>query len=214
MLNIQRFTVNFVEENCYVLSDDSREAVIVDCGAFTPEEQAALAAYIRDNALQPRHLLCTHGHFDHIFGAAFVAETYGLYPEISTAEQTTYECAAEQMRQFIGVDAPLTVPRIGHLFNDGDTISFGHHRLEVIATPGHTPGGVCFYCREERLLLSGDSLFRREIGRCDLPGGSLTALITAIKERLLVLPDDVTVCPGHGPQTTIGEERRENPYLR
>jgi len=213
MINIQRFTVNFIEENCYVLSDDTHEAVIVDCGANAAAEQDAIRTYIESHALKPRHLLCTHGHFDHIFGAQFVADTYGLLPELSTAERTTYEQAAEQMKLFLHRSLPLALPAIGRTFSESDEICFGTHRLSIIATPGHTPGGVCFYCAEEKILLSGDSLFRYSIGRCDLPGGSEQSLIAALRERVLTLPDDVRVFPGHGAATTIGEERTANPYL-
>lgn len=213
-LRIRTFTVNFIEENCHVLSDDSGEAVIVDCGAFFDEEREALARYIADEGLRPVHLLCTHGHFDHVFGAQFVYDTYGLQPEMAADELPTYMAAAAQMRQFLHRDLPLELPPHGRLLAEGDTVSFGHHMLRAIATPGHTPGGLCYYCEEEALLLSGDSLFRRAIGRCDLPGGNAGALVDALTRKITgALPEEVRVLPGHGPATTVGEERRENPYL-
>lgn len=214
MLNLHCFTVNFIEENCYVVSDDTGEAVIVDCGAFFPEECETISRYIAQEGLTLRHHLLTHGHFDHVFGAQFLADTYGLRPELSRDEVATYEQAADQMRAFLHRDFPLSLPPVGATFGDGDEVSFGRHTLRVIATPGHTPGGVCYYCEAEGLLLSGDSLFRREIGRCDLPGGSEPQLVGGLKRAILALPDDVNVYPGHGPATTVGEERRENPYLR
>lgn len=159
MLNIQHFKVNFIEENCYVVSDETREAVIIDCGAFFPEEKAAISSYLAENKLVLRHLLCTHGHFDHVFGAQFVCDTYHLQPEMCADEVPTYLQAAEQMRMFLHRDFPLTLPSIGNTFKDGDLITFGNHQLRVIETPGHTPGGVCFYCEAEKLIFSGDSLF-------------------------------------------------------
>lgn len=213
MLNVKTFNFNFVEENCYVLSDATLEAVIVDCGAFFPGEFDRLAEYIRTEGLRPTHLLQTHGHFDHVFGCAAAHEAFGLSPELSRDEVFTYEHAGEQMAQFIHRALPLPLPPVGTTFADGDVVTFGEHRLRVIATPGHTPGGVCFYCEEERLLLSGDSLFCGAIGRCDLPGGNETALVEALRTRVLTLPDDVRVLPGHGEATTVVRERTANPYL-
>lgn len=214
MLHIQRFIVNMIEENCYVLSDETGEAVIIDCGAFFPEEKESIRRYIEQNSLRPKRLLNTHGHFDHVFGAAFVHDTYGLLPEMLTAEAATYAAAAGQMRMFLHRDLPLATPPAGPAFNDGDLLTFGSHTLRAIATPGHTPGGVCFYCEDEGCLFSGDSLFRHAIGRTDLPGGSEAALVGSLRARVLTLPDDVRVFPGHGDETTIGEERRANFYLQ
>ncbi len=214
MLNIQRFVVNMIEENCYVLWDDSREAVLIDCGAFFPEEREALRNFIDTHSLQVKHLLQTHAHFDHLFGADFIYRTYGLRPEMHRNEADTYANAALQARLFMHRELPLVLPPAGELFDDGSLITFGTHRLEVVPTPGHTPGGVCFYDRTEAVLFSGDCLFRHEIGRCDLPGGDEASLVGSLKARILSLPDAVTVCPGHGEATTVGEERRANPYLQ
>ena len=214
MLNIQRFKVNFIEENCYVVSDETREAVVIDCGAFFPEEHTAISKYLTDNKLKPCHLLCTHGHFDHVFGAQFIADTYHLTPEMCVDEVATYEQAAEQMQAFLHRDFPLSLPSVGKTFKEGDIIRFGSHQLRVIETPGHTPGGVCFYCEAEKVLFSGDSLFRHEIGRCDPPGGNEAQLIQGLKEKILTLPSDVKVLPGHDVATTIGDEKTGNRYLR
>lgn len=214
MLNIQRFVFNMVEENTYVLWDDTLEAVIIDCGAFYPEERQALSDFIAGKGLSVRRLLQTHGHFDHIFGADFVHRTYGIGPEMARTEKDTYEQAAEQMQAFMHRALPLAVPPAAGFFEPDDVIGFGHHELRVVATPGHTPGGTCFYCAEEGVLLSGDSLFRRAIGRCDLPGGNEQALVESLKANVLTLPGAVTVLPGHGDATTVAEERDRNPYLR
>lgn len=214
MIRLQRFTFNFVEENTYVLSDETREAVIIDCGAFLPAERDRLSEYIAANGLRPVWALQTHAHFDHLFGAHFLAETYGTAPRFCADEAETYAAAADQMAQFLHRTIPLTLPAPGDTFRHGDTIRFGNSELQVIATPGHTPGGVCFYARQEGILLTGDSLFRGDIGRCDLPGGNETALVNALRERIMTLPDDVKVYPGHGAETTIGEQRATNVYIR
>lgn len=214
MLNIQRFVVNMIEENCYVLWDDSREAVVIDCGAFYPEEKKAIQDFIDTHELRVERLLQTHAHFDHLFGADFLYQTYGVRPEMHRNEADTYTNAARQARLFMHRDLPLTLPPAGPCFDDDSRLTFGHHVLQVIATPGHTPGGVCFYDSAETVLFSGDSLFRHEIGRCDLPGGNEASLVGSLRERILALPDGVTVCPGHGDTTTVGEERRANPYLQ
>jgi len=213
MLQIERFVVNMIEENCYFLYDESGEAVIVDCGAWRPEEKEAMAAFVREKGLRPRYLLNTHCHFDHVFGDAFVQETYGLLPRMHRAEVPVYEGVQEQMQLFLHRHLSVSLPPAGELFGEGDILRFGHHALQVIHTPGHTPGGVCFYCEEEKVLLSGDSLFRREIGRCDLPGGDYAALIASLRDKVLTLPADVRVLPGHGEATTVGEERLYNRYL-
>lgn len=203
-----------IEENCYVLWDDSREAAVIDCGAFYPEEQKAIRDFIAGNGLLVKRLLQTHAHFDHLFGADFICRTYGVRPEMHRAEASTYAAAAEQCRLFMHRALPLTLPDAGPFFGDGDALAFGHHVLHVIPTPGHTPGGVCFYEAGEAVLFSGDSLFRHAIGRCDLPGGNEQSLVNSLKQCVLTLPDAVTVCPGHGDATTVGEERRANPYLQ
>lgn len=214
MLNIQRFIVNMIEENCYVVNDDTKQAVIIDCGAFYPEERKAISDYISGNGLKPVRLLQTHCHFDHLFGAKFIYDEYGLKPEMETEELPLYENAPSHGKMFFGQDLSFEIPPHGQLFKEGDNLSFGSHSLLVIATPGHTPGGVCFYCKEEGVLFSGDSLFHHEIGRCDLPGGNELSLTSSLKSKILTLPENVKVLPGHGSATTVGEEKRSNPYLK
>ena len=164
MLDIKTFQCNMLAENCYVVNDDSNEAVIIDCGAVYPEERQAIAGHIARKKLKPVHLLCTHGHLDHCMGNAFILQQYGLMPEVPT--------------------------------------------------PGHTPGSVIFYCEEEKVAFSGDTLFRMSIGRTDFERGSWTDMMKSLHEVVGQLPKDVTVYCGHGPATTIGEELVMNPYLR
>jgi len=212
-MEITRFVVNMIDENCYLLDDGKGEAALIDCGAFYPEERKAVSQHLKDRSLRLSHLFNTHGHFDHLIGAGYIYKEYGVKMEISSSERSTYESAAVQMKNFIHRDLPISLPPVGRWFEDGDILSAGDISLKEIATPGHTPGGVCFYCERDGVLFSGDSLFRHSIGRCDLPGGDGQALVAALRERVLTLPDDVTVLPGHGAETTIGEEKRCNPYF-
>lgn len=212
-LQIATFVCNFIEENCYVVSDATGEAVIIDCGAFAEAERAEIAAYIEKHKLRVVHLLNTHGHFDHVFGVQWAADTFGLRPEMHVDEAWIYENAAQQMEQFLHRSFPLSLPPAAPGFREGDSRSFGTHRLDIIHTPGHTPGGVCFYEASGGVLFSGDSLFRRSIGRCDLPGGDWQALVGSLRAKVLTLPAEVCVYPGHGPATTVGEEARSNPEL-
>lgn len=214
MLNIQRFVFNFIEENCYLLWDETGEAVVVDCGAFSENECQAITRFITEHNLTLRHQLYTHGHFDHIFGAQHIADTFSVLPTLHRDEAETYQAAPQQMQMFLHRNLPLSVPPIGTLLTDGEAIHFGTHTLRVIATPGHTAGRVCYYCKEEALLLSGDSLFLGSIGRCDLPGGNEATLISGLQQRIMVLPPETKVLPGHGDATTIGKEKQTNPYLQ
>ncbi len=214
MLTIRTFPVNMIEENTYVVSDNAtRQAAIIDCGALHAEERTAIAAYITEQQLHVAHLLNTHGHFDHVFGLQWAADTYHTLPKLHAEEEALYLAAEAGMEMLMRRKVSLPVPPVGTRLHDGDTITLGHHTFRVIFTPGHTPGGVCFYDAEAQVLFSGDSLFRAEIGRCDLPGGNFEALTDALRTRILTLPDETTVYPGHGPTTTIAYERVHNPYL-
>ncbi|MCF0160789.1 MAG: MBL fold metallo-hydrolase [Bacteroidaceae bacterium] len=214
MLTIKTFPVNILEENCYVVSDESKDCIIIDCGAQYTREYKAIALYISLNGLKPVHLLNTHLHFDHAWGNKFIAETYGLQTEASSRDVFLYENFGEQVKLFMGMqydeDFPCSISRD---LDEGDYVEFGTHQLQVIATPGHTPGGRCFYCPEENVLFSGDSLFKCSIGRSDLPRSNGYDLVEALRGKILTLPFQTVVYPGHGPTTTIGEERTQNPYL-
>ena len=153
MLNIQRFVFNFIEVNCYLLWDETGEAVVIDCGAFSENERQEITSFIEENNLTLRHQLYTHGHFDHIFGAQHMADTYGILPTLHRDEADTYRAAAQQMQAFLHRNLPLSIPPVGTLLSDGEIIKFGTHTLRVISTPGHTAGGVCYYCAEENVLL-------------------------------------------------------------
>lgn len=212
-MDITRFECNMISENCYLVADANGEAALIDCGAFYNEERKAISAAIEKKHLHLVRVLNTHAHFDHVFGLSYIYKEYGLKPQMAETERETYIAAREQMKRFIGQDLPLELPPLGETFCHGDELQVGSIVLRVIATPGHTPGGVCFYSEADKVLFSGDSLFRHAIGRCDLPGGDSDALVASLRERVLVLPDDVTVLPGHGGATTVGDERLHNPYV-
>lgn len=213
-IQVTRFVVNMIEENCYLIWDETGEAALIDCGAFYPEEQEHISNFISTHHLKLTHLFNTHAHFDHIFGASYIYDKYGVKIEICESESETYEKSPSQLKQFLHRELPLSLPPLGPLFKDGDILTFGKTELRVIATPGHTPGGVCFYCEKSGLLFSGDSLFQGAIGRCDLPGGNEELLIKSLKTKILSLPDNVQVLPGHGDFSTIADEKKYNLYLR
>ena len=213
-MNIQRFEVNPLQENCYVVSDDSRECVIIDCGAYYDEESIAIDNYLRKQQLKPVHLLATHGHLDHNFGNAHLFRQYGLKVEICAGDQQLVERLPQQAAALFGMEISDDQPPVGRLLNDGDTITFGQHTLQVIQTPGHSHGSCLFYCKEEGVVFSGDTLFRMSIGRTDFPEGSWQQMEQSLAKIAGTLPKDTVVYPGHGPQTTIADELQYNPYLR
>lgn len=214
MLEIQIFPNRPIDENCYVVSDsETLEAAIIDCGALHPENQEAIATYIQKKGLHVAHHLLTHGHFDHMFGAQWVIDTYGCSPQLHTADAELYNGAKEMAAFVFHRPINFTVPPVGNFFNDGAEIAVGNLRLRVIHTPGHTPGGCCFYCESEGVVMSGDSIFEGSIGRTDLPGGNHMALIKSLKEKILTLPSSVRIYPGHGPETDVAQEMLMNPYL-
>lgn len=213
MIKIECFENRPIGECAYVVSDATSEAVIIDCGALFPEDQQVIADYIEREGLHVVHHVLTHGHFDHMFGAQWVADTYGVLPEMHAADTDFYLRAPAMMSAFFHRPFDFPVPRIGGFYVGGDTVVFGDHKLAVIECPGHTPGGCCLYCEEEGVLFSGDSIFRLSIGRTDMPGGNHMSLISSLAERILTLPESVKVYPGHGPATTIADEKQFNPYI-
>ena len=212
MLNIQKFVCNMIQENCYVVSDETKECIIVDCGAYYEEERRAIVDYIRHNQLTPKHLVATHGHIDHNFGNNTIYEAFGLKPEVEADDEQLINMLPQQAQAIAGVELDYKMPPVGKYLRGTDTISFGSHTFTLLHTPGHTPGGVFYYCKEEKVAFSGDTLFRGSIGRTDLPGGNSFLIIQSLR-MIAQLPDDTTILPGHGQQTTIGYELRSNPYM-
>lgn len=212
MLNIKKFTCNMLQENCYVVSDETKECMIVDCGAFYPEERQAIVDYIRTNNLKLMHLVATHGHFDHNFGNDTIYKEFGLKPEIHRKDERLLQTIGDQAMTIVGANIDAEMPAAGRLLSENDTIEFGSHKFVVIETPGHSPGGVFYYCKEENVAFSGDTLFKGSIGRTDFVGGSMFMLIQSLR-MISQMPDEVKLLPGHGPETSIGEEVAHNPYI-
>lgn len=213
MMKVKQLTVNPFQENTYVVWDDATlEAAIIDCGALFPGEKERIAAFIEDNRLTVTCLLNTHLHLDHSFGNVWAAERYAAPLMAHLGDEELGMQIGAQAQRF-GLPIEVKAKKIDTYLADGDVVRIGDHRLQVIHTPGHTPGGVCFYSTESKVLFSGDTLFEGSIGRTDLDGGSYGALIGAVKNRLMTLPDDTVVNCGHGPSTSIGFERKNNPFL-
>lgn len=214
MMKIERFEVNPFQENCYIVSDETGEGIIIDCGAFYEEERRAVVEYVRDNGISLKHLISTHAHIDHNFGNNTIYEHFGLKPEVHGADEPLMGKLAEQALMFCNYRLGYEMPPVGRFLTEADTISFGTHTLSIINTPGHTPGSVFYYCKEEKVAFSGDTLFRMSIGRTDFELGSYKDIMESLKALPNKLTDDTTILPGHGPRTTMGAERQSNPYLR
>jgi hydroxyacylglutathione hydrolase len=212
MLNIKKFTFNPVEVNAFILWDKTLECVLIDPACFIPEEERQLKQFIESNHLTPVRLLNTHGHFDHLMGNKFVKKIWGLKCEIHEDDNYLVE-HAETLASLFGIEMTAPPPR-GKFLEDGEVISFGNSELSVIHVPGHSPGGVAFYSKKDQLLFSGDILFNSSVGRTDLPKGNFDLLIQGIQEKLMVLDENVKVYCGHGEETTIGQEKRNNPYIK
>ncbi|MBN8702219.1 MAG: MBL fold metallo-hydrolase [Bacteroidetes bacterium] len=212
MTTIQTFTFGPFQENTYILSDETKQAILIDAGCFESSEQQALASYIKDNKLNLVKLINTHGHVDHVIGNKFVYDTFGLSTYIHKLDLPVLE-ALPRVAQMYGFHAEAPPAPAGFI-DEGDQIVFGNTVLDILFTPGHSPGSVCFYHKAEQYVIGGDVLFYGSIGRTDLPGGNHAALITSIKTKLLTLDDTVKVYSGHGPVTNIGFERKNNPFLK
>lgn len=212
MLHIERFQCNMLLENCYVVSDNSQECVIIDCGAFYPEERKAIVDYIKEHHLTPKHLLVTHGHLDHNFGNDTIYAEFGLKPEVAAEDENLMKHLKQQAESFYQLTLDNEFPPIDHFFEDDEIIKFGNHELEIIHTPGHSRGSVTFFCKDEKVAFTGDTLFHNSIGRTDFSGGSMFQIINSLR-FLAQLPDDTQVLPGHGDYTSIGEELAHNPYM-
>lgn len=194
--------------NCFILADqETKEGVVVDPGADTER----ILAIVRAKGLTIRHVINTHGHFDHMGGNRRLLAETGATLMIHAADEPHLTKAASTATAY-GIAAENSPPPGTHLA-DGQIIRFGSHEIRVIHTPGHTPGGCCLYLAKEGVLLSGDTLFAESIGRTDFPGGSYDDLAASVREKLFILPDATKVYPGHGPMTTIAHEKAHNPYL-
>lgn len=212
MLSVHSFTFSPIAENTYILSDVKGNCAIIDPGCYYDEEKEELAAYIAAAQLTPVLLLNTHCHLDHVFGNKYIAEKYGLTLHIHPEEKKLLDFAPAS-----GLMYNLPFDNYSGEINflqPGSTIAIGDEELEILYTPGHSPGSISFYHKKGDVVISGDALFQGSVGRTDLPGGNMDTLIHAIKTTLFTLPDNTIVYSGHGDPTTIGEEKKFNPFLQ
>jgi glyoxylase-like metal-dependent hydrolase (beta-lactamase superfamily II) len=211
MISIETFVFNPFMENTYLLHDDTGECIIVDAGCYEEAEKKEIREYIKDSGLNPVRLVNTHCHVDHVLGVRFLREKYQVPFCIHPLEKPIL-AATPMQGNFFGLEpGPAADP--DEFFEDGAVITFGRSALQAIHVPGHSPGSLVLYAEGEGFLLAGDVLFRGSIGRSDLPGGDHETLVQHIREKLLVMDPGIVVYPGHGPETTLGEERDHNPYL-
>jgi hydroxyacylglutathione hydrolase len=211
MFAVKAFTFSPVQENTYILYNEQKKAFIIDPGCYFDEERDELASFLKQTELQPIQLLNTHCHLDHVFGNKWIYETYGLELYLHANEKQVLDFAPASGLMwnlpFDNYNGPL------HWLKEGDELEMGDDKLTVLFTPGHAPGHVCFYCKAQNFVIGGDVLFRESIGRTDLPGGHHQTLLNSIRTQLFVLPDETIVYSGHGPATTIGHEKKHNPFL-
>lgn len=221
MLHVRSFTFSPIQENTYLVYNEAGDACIIDPGCYHEYEKQQFANNIELEKLVPRLLLNTHCHLDHVFGLAWAADKFKLTPFIHFSEKQMLAMAPMSGDMwgmpFKGYEGPL------NFLNEGDTIKIGSDEMQVIYAPGHSPGHICFYYypagpgaypAATPFVIAGDVLFKQSIGRTDLPGGNYPTLIESIREKLFVLPDETIVYPGHGDLTTIGYEKKYNPFLQ
>ncbi len=211
MAAVTFFTFGPFQENTFVVFDESKECVIIDPGCYSTLEQQEVKNFITEKGLKPVHLLNTHCHVDHVAGNAFIHDTYKLLPLCHKEDLKVLE-GQERVSAMYGLPCdPSPMPE--KFIDEGDVISFGNTKLKVIFTPGHAPGHVVFYNAENKFVINGDVLFNGSIGRTDLAYGDFDTLEESIKTKMYTLPEDTIVYCGHGPQTTIGHEKRTNPFV-
>ncbi len=212
MLTVQPFTFNPLQENTYVVYNEKGHCCIIDPGCYFAAEEQALSDFITQKGLEPVYLLNTHCHLDHIFGNRFVHATFGLELYLNRSELPVLERgpASGQLWQlpFDNYEGPM------HFLDEGDVVRIGDDELHVLFTPGHSPGSITFHCPGQKFVIAGDVLFQGSVGRTDLPGGSFDILQESIRTKLYNLPTDTIVYSGHGESTTIGDEQRDNPFVR
>lgn len=211
MLQLQGFTFNAFQENTYVLYNEQKHCWIIDPGMYETDEVAYLTSFINDNKLIPQAIINTHCHIDHIFGVNTIKDIYNIPFGVHKSDLPVLQGAAGSAMLFGFRFGSVPVPDFFIAENEALP---GLKTIKVLFTPGHSPGSVSFFAPEEGFLISGDVLFNGSIGRTDLPGGDFKTLVNSIKTQIFVLPDDTQVFSGHGPATSVGDEKRYNPFLQ
>ena len=211
-MKIHRFVFNPLQENTYIIWDETKECAVIDAGNLSAREDRALSDFIEGEGLKPVLAINTHGHFDHLAGVAYVCSTYDARFAMSSKDDFLLAAAAQTARMY-GVQVGETPSAVDIDLLEQNCIKFGNTVLNVIPTPGHTPGHVSLYEQQSQTLFTGDTLFRESIGRTDLPGGDYSWIMRSILEQIVPLGDEVRVLPGHGDETTIGHEVLYNPFI-
>ena len=210
MLHVKTFVFNPFSENTYVVYDDSLEAVVIDPGCYEQEEKDHLDNFIKSEKLTIKYLLDTHAHIDHVLGNYHVKEKYKVPFLMHKKDESVLKAVKAYAPNYGFINYTEALP--DQFLEEGDDVIFGNSKFSVLFVPGHAPGHIAFYNQKEKILMGGDVLFKRSVGRTDLPGGNHETLINSIHQKLFVLPDDVVVYPGHGDTTTLGEEKTSNPF--
>jgi glyoxylase-like metal-dependent hydrolase (beta-lactamase superfamily II) len=212
MIQIKSFPFNPFQMNTYLLWDETGEAIVIDAGMLENHEKETFLSTLQTENLKLVANYHTHCHIDHIAGDDFIRDEFDLLPIIQPEGEFLLERAKEQAMIFGFQMGDVVKP--GSYIHEGEPVKFGNSELEVLYTPGHADGSICFYSATDKFVVVGDVLFRDGIGRTDLPSGNFDLLAENIREKLYTLPDDVVVYSGHGPSTTIGHEKQRNPYVR
>lgn len=211
-MNIKRFIFNIFMENTYVVYTDEGDTMVVDPGCSNATEYARLKSFLIENKLKLKFVVNTHAHIDHVFGDSFLEKEFGVRPFVNQADDFLINDLKGQAYMF-GMPSFPEIPTIGKYIKEGDSIKLGSEEFVVYEIPGHSPGGIAFYNAKNSCIFTGDVLFENSIGRTDLPQGDYDTLIEGITKKLLTLPDDTVVYCGHGPYTTIGDEKETNPFI-
>ena len=212
-MNVKSFTFNPFQENTYIVYDKTKECLIIDPGCYTDAERKELQAFIEEKELTPVKLINTHCHIDHVLGNKFASEKWDIQLYIHKEDLPVLE-KVESIGKMYGLENYESSPYPKHFLTQGDTLTFGESSFDILFTPGHAPGHICLYSKENNLLISGDVIFQRSIGRTDLPGGDHSTLINSIITKLFPLPNETQIFCGHGPSTNLGYEKEHNPFLQ
>lgn len=215
MINVKRFSFNINKANCYVVSDETKECVIIDPCAQDDSERDLFRQYIHDEQLKPVRCLLTHAHWDHLLSCDQVRNEYGLLPEVHHRDILWIDRIEKKIEEIFGEGGfKFDIVKPKHYLQDNEVISFGSHYFITLHTPGHSPGSVVFYCEREHIAFTGDTLFRKGIGRSDLLFGYEVDLMNSLKYITTILADDDAIFPGHDLESKIGFEKKNNPYLK